>query len=292
MKSPTTTVMSAAEWRELAQIHRDRVQPWITPRLQRRKDHQRHPVDDFLFEYYKLRPAQLAMWHPGIRIGLDEPTSSYRNHSDYLVESGVARVNPGRFPRRRQAVERGLTIMEATASRPGAFGCFGMHEWAMVYGLNQSQVRHEQLPLRLTPNQTMEVVDAIGLHCTHFDAYRFFTPAAARKQLPLTRASQPDEEQAACLHAGMDLYRYAYEAGPFLDSELVADCFEHARHARELDMRASPYDVSEFGLTAVPVETASGRAEYVIAQKELAESAAGLRSRLLRELRALLSLLD
>jgi hypothetical protein len=293
--TPTTrsnSVMLAPEWRLLAQNHRRRVEPWIAPRLQRRRDRQRHPVDDFLFDYYRLRPAQLAAWHPGIGVGLDDPTSTYRDHSDYLVNDDVAWVDTLRFPRRRRAVERGLVIMQSTISRSAEYSCFGMHEWAMVYGLDQSQVRHEQLPLRLTPDQVATVVDSVGLRCTHFDAYRFFTGPAARKQLPLSRASQPDDEQAACLHAGMDLYRYAYEAGPFLRSDLVADCFEHARRARQLDMRASPYDVSEFGLSVVPVETPAGRAQYVAAQKELAESAGWLRSRLIQEFQLLLSQAD
>ena len=282
-------MISAPRWKDLANAHRTRVEPWILPRLRRRKNGQRHPVDDFLFDYYKLRPAQLSFWHPGTGIGLDDPTSEYQNHSDYIVRAGIAQVDPQRFARRRKAVTRGLAVLESVAGRPAIFGCFGMHEWAMVYGLRQSQVRHEQLPLRLSPGQITEVVDSVGLHCTHFDAYRFFTADAAKRQLPLTRASQPDDEQAACLHAGMDLYRYAYEAGPFLRSELVADCFEHARRARQLDMRASPYDVGEFGLTPVPVETAAGRAQYVSAQKELAESAAKLRSQLTEKLRSLLS---
>lgn len=283
------SVMPAPEWKSLALAHRSRVDPWISPRLHRRKTGQRHPVDDFLFDYYRLRPAQLALWHPGVGMGLDSPASEYRNHADYVVDAGVAHVDHTRFARRRRAIDRSLTILESTAGRPAAFGCFGMHEWAMVYGLDQSEVRHEQQPLRLTPVQIAEAVDSVGLDCTHFDAYRFFTPAAASKQLPLSRESQPDDEQAACLHAGMDLYRYAYEAGPFLRSDLVADCFEHARGARELDMRASPYDVSEFGLSQVPVETAAGRAQYVTAQKEMAASAAELRSRLMHELRGLLS---
>ena len=41
------------------------------------------------------------------------------------------------------AVER---ILRLTAARPGQFGCFGLHEWAMVY--RQDAHRHA-VPLRL-----------------------------------------------------------------------------------------------------------------------------------------------
>lgn len=288
MSLPTATPLPAGEWRNRAISHRDRVLPWITPRLERRQKGQRHPVDDFLFDYYQYRPGQLALWHPGLGYSLSEPTWNYVDHADYLVQEEVAQVNPIRFQRRRRKVTRALTILESTSQRPKHFGCFGMHEWAMVYGLGQQQVRHEQLPLRLPPAQVAEAVDSIGLRCTHFDAYRFFTPEAATKQIPLTRDSQVEFEQPACLHAGMDLYRFAYEAGPFIPSELTADCFEHARAARELDMQASPYDVSSFGLQTIPVETPAGRAEYAVEQKRMADSASTLRIRVISALRKLL----
>ncbi|MGY2062794.1 3-methyladenine DNA glycosylase, partial [Nocardia gipuzkoensis] len=62
---------------------------------------------------------------------------------------------------------------------------------------------------------------------------------------------------------------------------LLLDCFELSCTARELDMRASPYDLTDFGYTPVPIETPAGRAEYVRGQAQLAEHAAPLRARLL-----------
>ena len=62
-----------------------------------------------------------------------------------------------------------------------------------------------------------------------------------------TRATQPDLEQPGCLHAAMDLYKYAMWFQQFVGSDLVADCFEVARKARELDMRAAPYDLADLG---------------------------------------------
>ena len=102
-------------------------------------------------------------------------------------------------------------------------------------------------------------MDDIGLRCTHIDAYRFFTPAA----VPLnahepTRATQHEWEQPGCLHANMDLYKYAMWFQPFTSSDLVADCFALARQARELDMRAAPYDLVDLGLRADPRRDARG----------------------------------
>ncbi|MFZ5870557.1 MAG: 3-methyladenine DNA glycosylase, partial [Actinomycetota bacterium] len=95
------------------------------------------------------------------------------------------------------------------------------------------------------------------------------------------RTRQVDLEQPGCLHATMDLYKWAYKLTPAVPSELVADCFGLARDVRTLDMRASPYDLSALGYQPVKVETAEGKAQYVSAQREFAERGAALRHRLL-----------
>src|SRR5581483_1197236 len=131
--------------------------------------------------------------------------------------------------------------------------------------------------------RTAAVVDATPVRCSHFDAYRFFTPAARPlNRLHPTRETRPDNEQPGCLHANMDLYKWAYKLSPLVPSELVVDCFELARDIRELDMRASPYDLAALGYHPVRVETPEGRAEYAAAQRAFAERAAPLRARLLQ----------
>jgi hypothetical protein len=77
----------------------------------------------------------------------------------------------------------------------------------------------------------------------------------------------------------MDLYKWAYKLSPLIDSELLLDCLELA--AREVDMRASPYDLSNYGYTPIAVENAAGRAEYVRCQEAIASRAAPLRAALL-----------
>ncbi len=276
-------VLSEPQWRAQAEAHRRRVEPWIEPRLQRRRDGRRDPVDDFLWEYYRWRPGQLAAWHPGIGITLAGDTPWAGRHPYVRTPHGWT-VQFGADDPIRPRLARNLAILRATADRPARTGCFGMHEWAMVHDVDADDIRHPQVPLRLDRDQIAAAVADVGLHCTHFDAYRFFTPSAAVLQRPLTRAGQVDDEQPGCLHAGMDLYRYAYEAAPFVGSDLVADCFAHARRARELDMRASPYDLTDAGLRPIAVETVAGRGEYVRLQRELAAGAAELRGRLIDRL--------
>jgi hypothetical protein len=96
-----------------------------------------------------------------------------------------------------------------------------------------------------------------------------------------------DNDNPACLHVGMDLYKWAMKLTPLVPSALVLDCFEHARATRVLDMEASPYDVRPLGYGAVPIETSRGKAEYVRRQRELAARADVLRERLLDVLASL-----
>jgi hypothetical protein len=133
------------------------------------------------------------------------------------------------------------------------------------------------------------VVESNRIRCSHYDAYRFFAPAAASlNALRPTRDTTVAFEQPGCLHATMDLYKWAYKLLPAVPSELVVDAFELARDVRELDMRASPYDLSALGYAPVPVETAEGKAAYVSAQRSFAERGRLLRARLLAALDPLL----
>ena len=151
-------------------------------------------------------------------------------------------------------------------------------------------MRHPQVPLRLSRAETDAVVDAHPLRCTHFDAFRFFSPAARPlNRWELTRAMTTEHDQPGCIHATMDLYRFAYKIAPFCPSDLMFDAFELACRAREVDMRASPYDLSGFGYAPMKIETAEGRAEYAELQRELYRLAQPLRRRLIELYRGLLA---
>jgi hypothetical protein len=97
-----------------------------------------------------------------------------------------------------------------------------------------------------------------------------------------------EHEQPGCLHATMDLYKWAYKLAPATPADLVAECFELAADVRELDMRASPYDLAALGYPPVPIETAAGRAAYARAQAGFSLRAGPLRERLVDVCTALL----
>ncbi|MFI7587804.1 3-methyladenine DNA glycosylase [Spongisporangium articulatum] len=240
-----------------AAAHAARLAPYVEPHLARRRAGTKHPIHDFLFQYYSYRPAQLMRWQP-----------------------------PGQLSTaKRPLVEAILKLLQATIDREGNFGCFGLHEWAMVY--RAPRPRHPQ-PLRLGHAETDKVVEGHRVTCSHWDAVRFFTaPARPLNSLGPSSDDRPDFEQPACLHATMDLYKHAYRLADVVGSDLVADAFELAWDVRIMDMRAAPYDMSgitidPYGIewTPIPIETAEGKREYARLQREFAQRAAPVRARL------------
>ncbi|MFU8871117.1 3-methyladenine DNA glycosylase [Micromonospora sp. SL4-19] len=274
--------LTAADWHARRRAHEERVDAWLAPHLSRRRGGVKHPVEDFLFTYYSHRPAQLRRWHPGAGVVLPEADPAEFGRDYRATTAGLTLDTDGVRARRAESITWIRALLAATAGRPAHLGCFGMHEWAMVYRQTQDEVRHNAWPLRLGPEATAAVVEERGVRCSHFDAYRFFTaPARPLNLLTPTRETQHALEQPGCLHANMDLYKWAYKLSPLVPSELVGDCFALARDIRVLDMRASPYDLADLGYPPVRVETPEGRAEYAAAQRGFAERAAPLRAQLL-----------
>jgi hypothetical protein len=87
-------------------------------------------------------------------------------------------------------------------------------------------------------------------------------------------------EQAGCLHANMDIYKWATKLWPWIGSDFIAKTFALAVEGRELDMRASPYDLSEQGYSPIRIETEEGRREYQRLQQEYAQKTTALRQEL------------
>jgi hypothetical protein len=275
-------ILAEHEWHSRRERHEARVRRWTGPRLSRTSRRERHPVEDFLFAYYAYRPAKLLRWHPGIGVSLQGNTArEYLSHKDYQETNGVVTADISELsPRRIDSIRWLRDMLRRTGERLPAFGCFGLHEWAMIY--KADFLRHADWPLRVTSDEVAGLVESLGVRCTHYDAFRFFTPAAR----PLNKCQPTRErtsafEQAGCLHANMDLYKWAFKLVPFSSSDLVADCFELAFEIRTLDMRASPYDFAALGYSPICVERPEGRAEYEALQRKFSRLASPLRSRLL-----------
>jgi len=316
-------VVPATAWLPLAESHAARADAMTAAHRARKAAGERHPIDDFLYDYYGTKPSLLRRWHPGAGAALGPTPDRPAEHTAWrwyaTDDDGTVRLDVQAFLADRGDTVRFVrTLLTATADRPAHTGCLGLHEWAMVYRQDDTRRRHT-LPLRLGRAGTDAVVEAHPLRCSHFDAFRFFTPdAVPRNRVQLTRADQvgyeqpgclhanmdllcrqtdsPDDvdepppltrqtqvlyEQPGCLHANMDLTKWSMKLGPAVPGDLLLDCFELAGEIRTLDMQASPYDLSLLGERAVAIETREGKAEYVARQRDFAERAAALLRRLI-----------
>ncbi len=277
-------MLERTDWRDRDAAHRERADALTAGWRSRRGTAATHPVEDFLYTYYPYKPRELRRWHPGAGVrlegGASEERASWkwyrRDRDDLLVDAGAL------LEARGASVRFIAGLLDATAARPGNFGCFGLHEWAMAYKADEQ--RHP-VPLRLGRDGTDAVVEAARIACTHIDAYRFFTPEALPlNRLRPTRETQPLMEQPGCLHANMDVYKWTIKLGPLVPGEILLDSFELAHDIRALDMRASPYDLADWGYEPVRIETDEGRSAYEIAQRGFAARAQALRARVLAAL--------
>lgn len=271
------------EWSQRAKLHNLLVSPLADAFLERRGVGKKHPVYDFLFTYYTFTPAKLKQWVPTFEQGL-EVKDGFSGYSDYwfMLQDGILQLNPERLQGQALAL---LSFIEqlcvAIEAKPQRFGCFGLHEWAMVYRLSAEQLRHTGSSLRLSPEALAHFVESQNLCCTHYDAYRFFTPKAKPLNvLQPTLETRIQHEQGGCLHANMDIYKWATKLWPWIGSDFIAKAFLLAKEGRELDMRASPYDLQEYGFAPIRIETEEGRKEYQLLQQQYAEKANSLRCEL------------
>jgi len=277
------------EWKALQAEHERKVETLVGNYLIERSKHIKNPVMDFLFQYYAFRPSMLKRWSPGISVGLQfSNPESLPEFDELKTEDGIASITLDEFPEHRiRSTNWILEMLKSTRNRRPSFGCFGMHEWAMVY--KAEKPRHDQVPLRMEPDELAEFVESRPLLCTHFDAFRFFTkPAQPMNKFKLSREKFADSEQPGCIHSNMDLYKWAFKLYPWISSELIVEAFELALEARTIDMKASPYDLADYGLQPIKIESESGRKEYKELQNAIFEKGKPIRVKLVKEYEALL----
>ena len=280
-------------WLQQKEAHERRVDELLNDYLEARSRQEKNPVMDFLFEYYAFRPSGLRRWSPGMGVHLAfSDYDELPEVSELTVEDSAAFVDPAFFPEKRiSSLKWMLQMLENTQNSRPSFGCFGMHEWAMVY--KTENPRHNHLPMRMKPDKLAEFVESRPLLCTHFDAFRFFTqPAKPLNRFELSREKFHETEQPGCIHSNMDLYKWAFKMYPWIPSSLILDAFELAVEARHIDMQASPYDLRDYGLEPIKIETDSGRKEYKEKQEMIFQKGLPIRKQIIDKMREVLSIVE
>lgn len=283
-----TSRLEPKEWQERITNHRQTISNMIDPYLQRRSHQQKDPVLDFLFEYYAFRPSYLKRWSPGLGTLLAEGTQSDWLFDEMESDGADCYLDITHFDDDRiSAVQWILNVLKQSADRKPSFGCFGMHEWAMVY--KADQLRHDYLSLRMDKDELAEFVESRPLVCTHFDAFRFFTDEARpQNKFDLDRDHFAEMEQPGCLHTNMDLYKWGFKMYPWISSATIREAFKLALDTRIMDMKASPYDLRERGLDPIKIETEAGREEYMQRQQAIFERSQPIRQQLISEYQGIL----
>lgn len=264
----------------------------------RRSRAAKHPVHDFLFTYYSFSPAKLKQWVPAIGVELEVTEDDllempWLTQSEYFIEKdNIIALDPDKIThvvRQRAAMIAGFC--RCILERPPRFRCYGLHEWAMVYKQAVEEVRHSGYELRMSPEDIARFIESQSICCSHYDAFRFFTrEARPMNVLQPTLESRPELEQSGCLHANMDLYKWSSKLWPWIGSDLIGRTFELACEGRDLDMRASPYDLRHIGYTPICIETMEGRQTYEQEQRRLTTKAEPLRRELMQAAEVLAAL--
>ena len=312
--STTTTTLKKISrniWRINSKIHHEKLQELLYPPLEdnsakcnddkmlkiRRNNVVKHPIFNFLHYYYSFSYDELSKYSLGI-LNQNELTDVTLTDGDvinlkyfdfdsnqYNIKKMLADNNKLGKTYVNDIYKR-YEILLNSMSKPPNLKCFGKHEWAMLYNPTFTNRTNHQPLLSLRVNQTIinQVVEDSIIHCTHFDAYRFFQPEAKPlNENNLSRQKQEEYENIACIHYNMDLFKYAYAIYPLCSSELLLNCLELAIYARKVDMLASPYDVQQYipDMNPINIETIEGKKKYIQEQENIMQKARLLREELL-----------
>src|SRR5438874_4249346 len=107
------------EWRERQRAHVARVNAWLEPHCSRVARGEKHPVYDFLFEYYRFKPALLRRWYPGLGVILQGAGArEFLRWNEYCERAEGVTVDPCSLkPARIESVHWLLGMLHACQQR-------------------------------------------------------------------------------------------------------------------------------------------------------------------------------
>ena len=142
--------------------HRQRIERLLGGNVYKDKN---HPIFNFLFQYFHFNTRRLLSYSPGLGYDLSHEVDDYCLNVPELMQytckqpDGKVLLSPASTrlePKKKQAMITTLTLLRNCYVKPPNFGCFGLHEWAMLYryddmsNLNNNNKAHQSLPLRLS----------------------------------------------------------------------------------------------------------------------------------------------
>src|ERR1700712_3300545 len=111
-------VLDEPVWTEREDRYVARVAPFLEARERRVDSGEAHPVWDFLFSYYSLRPRQLRRWHPGYGVALaGNSAGRFLGRAGYGRRGETVSVTDGYLSSRLDTIGFIAALLRATAGR-------------------------------------------------------------------------------------------------------------------------------------------------------------------------------
>ena len=208
-------LLAADAWLHREAAHQQRVRRYADPYLARRSAGRKHPVEDFLFTYYTQKPGQLLRWHPGAGVVLSGPDAAERTGWKYYrtlddgelaaagLPAGTAAVTFDRgsfLADRREAVAvRRRSSCAAPLPGPPSSAASGCTNGPWSTARTNSSCATNTCSCGSAPAGTDQVVEDNRIRCSHFDAFRFYTPDA----IPLNSSTPSRENQRTMEQPGL-----------------------------------------------------------------------------------------
>ena len=173
-------------WAVSAMAHKLRVEKLLQGNLYKDPN---HPIYNFIFNYFFFKPSTLFQYSAGLDaiLALDESFQKFLNPKGLSKNSDGIFYDPNlhfRTQNQKESITFTLSLLQSVYGRAPSFCCFGLHEWAMLYRVNESGNMpskcspRQALPLRLSQDDIKKIVESNNIRCSHIDAFRFFTPLA------------------------------------------------------------------------------------------------------------------
>ena len=156
-----------------------------------------NPVYNFLISYYGLRGAKgvrrLSRYSPGMNVVMegvsadDVPSQLSLKHLRFVGGGAGGAYYTAEALDSTAQLRWNRNLMEATQKRAPITNCFGLHEWAMIYGNDTASPApsadyQKGLELRIPQSVVDRTVDSSNLRCSHLDALRMFSEKAKDEQ--------------------------------------------------------------------------------------------------------------
>ena len=125
----------------LARAHEESVDTLTKAHLDRHARGEKHPVWDFIFDYYRNSPGKFRRWHPGAGIAI-AGACPHANWKYYVSDGDITWCDTDAFLAKRGKTARYVAnLLRATTAHTAHYDCFCLHSWDTRYASKHESFR-------------------------------------------------------------------------------------------------------------------------------------------------------